>query len=313
MSAYPPEWQIHSESEFEAFHLAPGEDGAMGMVLQAKLNRSGNFNGVFQCCIFGANPTTIHVPASRIILGLPDEFHSLKFAFSVNPEEIAPQTNSTCTVWKDALASVMDRTLLVLDADDNVVDPAQVIKYFKDTGDAGGFSTRWAVAATPSTNPPTLQAELQMLPVAAKYLTKANLKADNAVSVQLARIPLRVEMFDGVDAAGPIPTLFAADRDSAFQNLMNNLQEVLEGVNNLNQRFLYMEHLSLDEATKYLQGQAKKAKGIPAFKPHGDCLPPAKKTKSAGAPAAPPANTAASSTGTNLMFFLLLGILKYFF
>jgi hypothetical protein len=110
-----------------------------------------------------------------------------------------------------------------------------------------------------------------------------------------------VEMFDGVDAAGPFPTLFAADRDSVFQNLMNNLQEVLEGVNNLNQRFLYMEHLSLDEATKYLQGQANKAKGIPAFKPHGDCPPPAKKTKAVGAPAAPPANTAASSTGTNLI------------
>ena len=64
MSAYPPEWQIHSESEFEAFHLAPGEDGAMGMVLQAKLNRSGNFNGVFQCCIFRRQPH--HNPRSGL-------------------------------------------------------------------------------------------------------------------------------------------------------------------------------------------------------------------------------------------------------
>ena len=298
MAAYPPEWQIHSESEFEAFHLAPGEDGAMGMVLQAKLNRSGNFTGMFQCCIFGANPTTIHVPAAKIIPGLPADYHALKFAFSVNPEEMAPQLNSTCTVWKDSLASVLDRTLLVLDEKDDVVDPTQVIKYLKQVADAGGFSTRWAIAATPSTTPPTLQAELQMLPIAAKHLTKANLKSDNAVSVQLARIPLRVEMFDGTDAAGPIPTLFAADRDSAFHNLMNNLQEVLEGVNNLNQRFLFMEHLTRDEAVKYLQGQAKKAKGVPAFKPHSGCPPPSKKTKTANIPAAPPANTAASSTGT---------------
>jgi hypothetical protein len=190
MAAYPPEWQIHSESEFEAFHLAPGEDGAMGMVVQAKLNRSGNFSGVFQCCVFGANPTTIHVPAAKIIPGLPSDFRELKFAFSVNPEEMAPQLNSTCTAWKDSLASVLDRTLLVLDSNNDVVDPAKVIKYLKQAADVGGFSTRWAIAATPSTTPPTLQAELQMLPVASKLLTKANLKADNAVSVQLARIPL---------------------------------------------------------------------------------------------------------------------------
>ncbi len=199
---------------------------------------------------------------------------------------------------QDSLASVLDRTLLVLDSNNDVMDPTKVIKYLKQAADVGGFSTRWAIAATPSTTPPTLQAELQMLPVASKHLTKANLKADNAVSVQLARIPLRVEMFDGTDAAGPIPTLFAADRDSAFHNLMNNLQEVLDGVNNLNQRFLYMENLSLDDAVKYLQGQAKKAKGTPAFKPNSGCPPPAKKNKTAGGPAAPPANTAASSTGT---------------
>ena len=61
-------------------------------------------------------------------------------------------------------------------------------------------------------------------------------------------------MFNGTDTAGPIPTLFTADRDSAFYNLMNNLQEVLEGVNYLTQWFLFMEHLTMDEAIKYLKG-----------------------------------------------------------
>jgi hypothetical protein len=112
-----------------------------------------------------------------------------------------------------------------------------------------------------------------MLPVAAKHLSKANLKSDNAVSVQLARIPLQMEMFNGTDAAGPIPTLFTADGDSAFHNLMNNLQEVQEGIIYLTQCFLFMEHLTMDEAIKYLQGQAKKAKGVHALKLHRSSCP----------------------------------------
>ncbi len=46
-----------------------------------------------------------------------------------------------------------------------------------------------------------------------------------------------------------------------------NLQKVLEGVNNLTQSFLFMEHLTMDEAIKYLKGQAKKAEGVP-LSPH---------------------------------------------
>jgi len=303
MAAYPPEWQVHDEVEFDSHHLAPAEDGAMGMVVLAKLNLSGNFTGTFRCCVFGANPTTIRVPADRLIPSdlLPAKFRPFKFEFSINPEEIMPQVNSTCTIWKEGLASIKDRTMLVLDSNNDVVDPVHVVKYLQNLaseGNNGGFSTRWAIAASPSTTPPTLQAELQTLPARAKYLTKANLKSDNSVSIQVARIPLRAELFDGTDAAGPIPTLFAADRDSAFTNLMVNLTEVLEGVNNLNGRFLYMEHLTMEEAAKYLQGPARRAKGTPAFTPNPVSRPPpAKKYKNAGGPAAPP-TAAASSTGT---------------
>ncbi len=38
----------------------------------------------------------------------------------------------------------------------------QVIKYLKQAADAGGFSTMWAITATPSTTQPTLLTELQM-------------------------------------------------------------------------------------------------------------------------------------------------------
>jgi len=287
MSAYPPEWQIHDEADFESFHLAPGEDGAMGMVLLAKLNKSGNFNGTFRCCVFGGNPTTIRVPVERVLGDIiPAEVRQLKLEFQISPEEMSPEVNSTTTVWKDGLASLKDRTMLLLDENNDVADPQYLIRYLKgmanDKNMIGGFSTRWAISATPSTSPISLQAELQVLPAGAKHLTKANLRAENCVSVQIARIPLRVEMFDGVDAAGPIPTLFAADKNSAFNNLMQNLAEVLEGVNNLNSKFLFMEHIGLADAMKYLQGPAKKAKGVRAFKPKPETYPPPRQEEQAG-------------------------------
>jgi len=65
MAAYPPEWQVHGEPELEAFHLAPGENQGMGMAVLAKADLAGHLTGHFRCCIFGAGPSRIRVPATR--------------------------------------------------------------------------------------------------------------------------------------------------------------------------------------------------------------------------------------------------------
>jgi len=83
----------------------------------------------------------------------------------------------------------------------------------------------------------------------------------------VARVPLKVELFDGQLAAGPVPTLFASDQNEAFEGLMANASETLLDVHKLNSRFLFMEHLTMEEAVLYLQGPAKKAKGAQAFPP----------------------------------------------
>jgi hypothetical protein len=194
----------------------------------------------------------------------------------------------------------MDRSILIIDTNGDVVEPTAVISYLKSLAadkNPGGFSTRWAIAATPSTRPTSLQAELQALPTAARALSKSNLKCDNCVSVQIARIPLRVEMFDGAEVAGPIPTLFAPHRASAFTGLMENLSDALQDVLHLNQAFLYMEHLSLEDAVAYLQGPAKKAKGYPAFRLQSSDPPPSSKKTKLAVEAACRDSIGASSTG----------------
>jgi hypothetical protein len=183
---------------------------------------------------------------------------------------MSPPNNATSTTWKYFEKSIRDRTIIPTDKDGNAVDPEPVLEYLRSLG------------ATPSSFPTTLQMEFQVLP---KSRTKNNLKADNCVSVQVARIPLKVELFDGKDAAGPVPILFASDQAAAFVGLMDNAGATLEDIHKLNSRFIFFDHLTMENAVTYLQGNARKAKGVPAYAlQKGFDNPTAKKAKTVTAP-----------------------------
>ena len=77
------------------------------------------------------------------------------------------------------------------------------------------------------------------------------------VNIQVARIPLKVELFNGDLAASPVPILFFSDRAVAFNGLMEHADTVLEDLGKLNSRFYFMEHLSMEEALTYLAGPAR--------------------------------------------------------
>ena len=66
MTAYPPEWVIYDEIDYESFHLAPGADEGMGMAVLAKVDLEGHLTSQFKCLVFGAGPSIIRIPATRI-------------------------------------------------------------------------------------------------------------------------------------------------------------------------------------------------------------------------------------------------------
>jgi hypothetical protein len=77
------------------------------------------------------------------------------------------------------------------------------------------------------------------------------------VNIQVARIPLKVELFNGGLAASPVPILFFSDRAASFKGLMEHADTALEDLGKLNSRFYFMEHLSMEEALTYLAGPAR--------------------------------------------------------
>jgi hypothetical protein len=72
---------------------------------------------------------------------------------------------------------------------------------------------RWAVAAV---NASEVVLELQSLPTNARYLTKPNLKADNTDSVLVSTFKLNADLFDGESISGPVPLIFAPDREATL-------------------------------------------------------------------------------------------------
>jgi len=197
MAAYPPEWSVHAELDFESFHLAPVEGQSTSMVVLARVDLEGRLTGEFKCCVHGGGVcSSFRIPASRMMNKPPPSFANSYFEVSADTEDMTPPNNCMAGTWTDLLASLKDRSIRFVNEEGDSLDSTPIIQYLSDLAEEGlGYSTRWAVAATASTSPPSLQSEFQMLPAPAKSLSKSNLKADNCVSVQVKNLISTVTFF----------------------------------------------------------------------------------------------------------------------
>jgi hypothetical protein len=90
-----------------------------------------------------------------------------------------------------------------------------------------------------------------------KDLLMSRMERTILVNIQVARIPLKVELFNGDLAAGPFPVLFFSDMAAAFNGIVEHADTALEDLGKLNSCFYFMEHLSMEEALTYLASPAR--------------------------------------------------------
>jgi len=186
MTAYPPEWSVYGELEFEAFNLANDGIDGLGMVLLSRVDLFGRFTGAFKCCVYGTTNSSFRIPAQRVFPNPPPEVASLFLDIPVDAADLTPPNNSVANPWKDFLACIKERSICVVNEDGDPENPTVVTDYLSALAEnSAGSSCRWVIAASPSTTPPTVQAEFQVLPAPAKSLVKSNLKAENCVSIQV--------------------------------------------------------------------------------------------------------------------------------
>lgn len=280
MTAFPADWDIYEDKDFAVFsRVGHDPDHPLSANTLIRLGPDGRGLGIFRIVVFGGQPLDIAVPIRDIIHEPPQHLSDLVIHFAARVDKLGLLQNGTTSAWRDLLALLQASAVRVSSSDGTAADALQLIQYLNEHATSTekstvGASVRWAVAVDTSGEH---YLGLQSLPTQARYLTKANLKQDNAVSVLLKSFPLAVDLFTGKNLGGPVPLLFADDRDRVNQIIHRHQIPLRDDIAAVNAALLHMEHLSLDEAHAYLQGRARAAKGIPAYPAQSE--PPAKRPR----------------------------------
>jgi len=293
---FPAEWMLFPGEEFPAFHREAFDDSPRGLHVLINLDEQHKASA-FRLCLFGGDgPIRARIALKAFLQPVPEQLTGYSIQFACPIDHATPGENSTVTPWTDVEQLLRDGSVTVFNEEEEEVEKNQVLDFVAQPGTdktCVGASFRWAV--TGSDDSKQIRLELQCLPTQAKYLNRAHLKGDNSVYMSMGAIPLRVELFDGQVARGPVPLFFSTQGDDALAYLTDNPDAVLEDIMEVNDRILCMEQLTLEEALTYLKKRTRAARGFPAF-------PMDKRPKNKRARIETPVNT---ESGTVLNFVII--------
>jgi hypothetical protein len=269
MSSFPTDWRVFPSSGFEDFSHLPQlirEDGRT-LILMLRLDASHSYAGDFRIRFVGGAAASFQIALVHIIPSTPEHLHGIYLDFTGDNDDVSPPRNSTSTAWMDVEELIRSRVVTLSLADKSPVDPAELLAYLQSTStekEPSGAAVRWAVDVD-SNRQFTLQ--LQTLPSPAKLLQKSHLQGENAVSVLLGSVPVRVELFDDPTIDGPVPIFFSDDPTGSSSFLTDHPVAVREDISGVNARFLRHEVMSMLDAQHYLKKNRRAAKGTSAFPP----------------------------------------------
>jgi hypothetical protein len=267
MAEFPPDWEFFPEVDYASFHRAPPSSDEPGINLLVPVNRAGRASGPFRINIFAQHFFSVRFPLKQVMHNLPATLADVQAELVSSLDEITPPPNSTATVWDDAEDKYKKRSLILTKSDGTAFPEGDFLSYLRSpSSDKSclGASFRWAVAGCPASA--GMQLELQSLPCQARFLSKPNLRGDNAVSVLIRAFTLNADLFDGSSHAGPVPLLFSPDITATTAALAADPYIIHDDLVLIFNHFIHMEHLTLTDAVAYLQrGKARKATGSAAF------------------------------------------------
>jgi len=268
MADFPRDWDVHEDKDFATFSMDIPLEADMSVMTLLKLDKTGRSTGVYKIALAGGGVVDIPIPVTDILHEPPLSVANMVIKLSIRADKINIALNSTTSFWRDLLVLLRSSTASVTTISGDPIPSDTLIEYLdelsKTEKSTAGASIRFAVAGSEDSN---LQLEIQSLPMQARYLTKAALKRDNSVSVLQGFFPLKADMFAGQNPGGPVPSFFAVERDAVYAQLLNNPDPIRDDIATLNACFIRMEHLTVDEAHRYLQGKARAAKGFQIFPP----------------------------------------------
>lgn len=241
------------------------------------INPDGSGQGPFRIAITGSQLVGRITPIDRLIPEIPPSLAGLHISYYCNRAGVEPPLNSLATPWVDLEDLLRERQATTSNADGASVPNTELLAFLSaQPADKYGVgaSLRWAVGAASTS---ALRLELQALPARAHYLNQCSLTADNSVSVLIGEVPLRCELFNGSDHAGPVPFFFTPDQDASLSLMRADSEPAYQAIAALNARFRHNEHLGPEDALNYVRGKHRPPRGSRAFIHPGP--PPSKKPR----------------------------------
>jgi hypothetical protein len=208
----PPAWPFAPSSTFDTEESSYAKEKSLGVEVLMRFERT-----VATDVIVRTGGSTILRPSWPAEAVLGDKFREFRMVMEVWPADLVFKANLASTDWMDVAEAVSADTIAVLVNGVNDEEKLLLAGLRSDSEKkAIGGALRWCMVIGDTGR---LELMLQALPLPREYVaSKPILRADSSPVISLAAYQLEYVEFDGVLAAGPVPTICCADADRATIN-----------------------------------------------------------------------------------------------
>ena len=250
---YPPsDWPCLPGEDFEL--AVTRNPGVLGVEVMAQARVNGRVIDHFRVALGGSEILKVRFSTRDVFLAT--DTPAIQLRYEVWPRDIVIRRNMSTSEWLDISTLLASRDISVAgegpaDADLPVDNETLLTAMDGQPKAQVSASIRWAVCAGIDGR---MELVLQTFPATAAVLSgKPAFRGDNVPVIRLSAWPLQCDIFDGDEAAGPIPTLFSQEPDVTSQNILDNLVKAHNDLQRLAKVFFLMEAVSQDDCPALLK------------------------------------------------------------
>jgi hypothetical protein len=203
----------------------------------------------------GGDTITIRFKPAEVLTDCPPALEKMTLLAQLNPAEVVQlQPNSVASKWADVAALVMEQDMDACNEAGELVceEFTDAMEAMRVSHPAKGISIRWILAAAEDSS--ELYLVLQALPCSAAGIKSSPvLQEDNVAAMELFRMAVAYNAFDGGIAAGPVPVFFSNAPEETANMVRVSVESTFKACQLLFTRLNTVEVLDKDQAADYVQ------------------------------------------------------------
>jgi hypothetical protein len=210
--------------------------------------------GTFRFVLTGGETITIRFRPADVLTDCPPSLEKMTLHAQLNPAEVVQmQPNSVASKWADVAALVMEQDMDASNEAGELVceEFTDAMEALRVSNPSKGISLCWLLA--PAEDSTDLYLVLQALPCSAAGIKGSPVfQEDNVAAVELYRMAVAYQAFDGQVAAGPVPILFSNAPEETANLIRVSVESTFKACQLLFTRLNTVEALDKDQAAEYV-------------------------------------------------------------